>query len=100
MYDKLVAQCPRFERQGKSVPHTRSNGYMFSVLNKEDELGIRFSKEQQLAYLEKYKTTLFKSHNAVMKGYILISKKMMKEEANLVDLLNESFDYVNSLPPK
>jgi hypothetical protein len=99
-YDKLVSKCSRFDRKGKTVPHTSANGYMFSLLNKEDELGIRFSKDVQEKYLNEYDTTLYKSHNAVMKGYILISEEMLQDLDNVVKLLDESYDYVMSLKAK
>ena len=47
IYDKLVSKCPRFQRKGKTMPYTSANGYMFSLLNKAGEIGIRFSKEVQ-----------------------------------------------------
>jgi hypothetical protein len=100
MYDDLVARCPRFERKGKTMPYTSANGHMFSLLNKAGELGIRFSKEVQQRYLEKYETTIFKSYNAVMQGYILITEEMLKDPDNVVKLLDESYDYVMSLKPK
>ena len=100
IYDELVDQCPRFERKGKTVPYTSANGYMFSLINKAGELGIRFSKEVQKQYMEKYETTLFKSYNSIMHGYILITEEMLKDHKNLVGLLNESYDHVMSLPPK
>lgn len=100
VYDALVAMCPRFERKGKTVPHTSANGYMFSLLNKDGEIGIRFSKEQQQVYLEKFNTTLYKSHGATMKGYVLIPEVMWDDLNALAVYLNESFDYVMSLKPK
>ena len=99
-YDALVDQCSRFERKGKTMPYTSANGYMFSLVNKDGELGIRFSKEVQQKYLEAYKTSLYKSYNAVMKGYILITEKMLKDTQNVITLLNESYDYVMTLEPK
>lgn len=45
IYDSLVEQCPRFDRKGKSVPYTSANGHMFSFINKDRDLGFRFSKE-------------------------------------------------------
>ncbi len=99
-YDELVAKCPRFERKGKTVPYTSANGHMFSVLNKAGELGIRFSKEVQKKYIEKWDTTLFKSYNAVMQGYVLVPKKMLKDLDKLAKYLNESYDYVMSLESK
>lgn len=99
-YDELVAKCPRFQRKGKTMPYTSANGYMFSLLNKAGELGIRFSKEVQKSYMEKYNTGLFHSYNAVMQGYILITEEMQKNPENVVALLNESYDHVMRLPPK
>jgi hypothetical protein len=99
-YDALGAKCDRFERKGKSMPYTSANGYMFSKLNKSDELGIRFSKEVQEEYFEKFKTMLFKNHGAVIKGYILITELMFQDLNTIVELLNESYDYVISPPSK
>ncbi|MEM6768306.1 MAG: hypothetical protein AAF655_25435 [Bacteroidota bacterium] len=100
IYDELVAKCPDFERKGKSMPHTSANGYMFSLLNKAGELGIRFSKETQKKYLEEFETTLFKSYNAVMQGYVLIPDHMLEDLDKLAEYLNESYVYVMSLEPK
>ncbi len=100
VYDELVAKCQRFERKGKTVPYTSANGHMFSLFNKAGEIGIRFSKEVQKKYLEKYDTSLFKSYNSIMHGYILITGEMLKDLDHVAELLNESFDYVMSLDPK
>ncbi|MDH3246969.1 MAG: hypothetical protein OEM26_20265 [Saprospiraceae bacterium] len=100
VYDELVAKCQRFERKGKTVPYTSANGHMFSLFNKAGEIGIRFSKEVQKKYLEKYDTSLFKSYNSIMHGYILITEEMLKDLDHVAELLNESFDYVMSLDPK
>ena len=35
-----------------------------------------------------------------MRGYILIPEAMMADQDKLIKLLNESYDYVMSLPPK
>lgn len=100
IYDKLVDKCPRFERKGKTMPYTSANGYMFSLLNKAGEIGIRFSKEVQEKYIEELDTTLYKSYGAVMKGYILVPDKMLEDLDNLSKYLDESYDYVMSLEPK
>lgn len=100
IYDELVAKCERFERKGKTMPYTSTNGYMFSLYNKACEIGIRFSKEVQKKYMEEYNTTIYKSYNAVMHGYILITEEMLKDLNNVAKLLDESYDYVMSLEPK
>ena len=100
LYDALVAKCTRFKRKGKTVPYTSANGYMFSLVNKEGEIGIRFSDAAQKEYLTKFETTLFKSHGATMKGYILITDKMLENLDDLALYLDESYDHVMSLKPK
>ncbi len=100
IYDELVFRCPRFERKGKTMPYTSANGHMFSLFNKADEIGIRFSKEVQEKYMEEYDTTIFKSYNSVMHGYILIKKNMLEGLDDVARLLDESYDYVMSLDPK
>lgn len=100
VYDALVAKCPRFERKGKTMPYTSANGYMFSLLNKDAEFGIRFSKDVQEKYIKEFQSTLFKSHGAIIKGYVLIPDNMLNDLEKLAEYLNESYDYVMSLDPK
>lgn len=100
IYDDLVAKCPRFKRKGKTMPHTSANGYMFSLFNKNGEIGIRFSKKVQEKYMKEHDTTFYKSYGAVMKGYILVTDKMLEDLNELAKYLNESYDYVMSLEPK
>ena len=100
LYDELVAKCPRFERKGKTVPYTSANGHMFSLLNKDGELGFRYSKQVQEKYFRDFGTTIFKSYGAVMKGYVLIPNEMLEDLDKLAEYLNESYDYVMTLEPK
>jgi hypothetical protein len=100
LYDKLVAKCPRFERKGKTMPYTSLNGHMFSLLNKDGQLGIRFSKNVQEKYIQEFDTTIFKSYGAVMKGYVFIPDHMFEDLDKLAEYLNESYDYVTTLKPK
>lgn len=100
IYDELVAKCPRFKRKGKTMPYTSANGYMFSLLNKAGEIGIRFSKENQKKYMEEFNSTIFKSHNSIIHGYVLIPENMLEDLDNLAKYLNESYDHVMSLKPK
>ena len=100
IYDELVSRCSRFERKGKTMPFTSANGHMFSLLNKAGEIGIRFSKEVQKKYIEAWGTTIFKSYNSIMHGYVLIPEEMLEDLDNVARYLDESYDYVMSLEPK
>ncbi|MEO1033094.1 MAG: hypothetical protein AAFX55_16950 [Bacteroidota bacterium] len=100
VYDALIDKCSRFERKGKTMPYTSANGYMFSLFNKAGEIGIRFSKEVQQKYIQEFNSSTYTSYNATMKGYVLIPEQMWDDLDKLAEYLNESYDYVMSLPPK
>ncbi len=100
LYDQLVDQCPRFERKGKTMPYTSANGHMFSLLNKAGDFGIRFSKEVQEKYFEAFNTSHLVSYGAKMNGYVMIPDEMLNDTQRLIDLLNEGYDFVMTLPPK
>jgi len=100
IYDELVAKCIRFERKGKTMPYTSANGYMFSLLNKAGEIGIQFSKPVQKKYIEEFDSTIFKSYNSIIHGYVLIPETMLEDLDIVAKYLDESYDYVMSLEPK
>ena len=100
IYDELVAKCPGMVRKGKTMPYTSANGYMFSILNKDGELGIRFSKAVQKKYMEEWGSTVIKSYGAVMQGYVLIPDAMLQDLDKLAEYLQESYEYVMTLEPK
>lgn len=100
LYKELVKKCPRFVLKGKTMPYTSANGHMFSQLNKDGEFGIRFSKDIQEKYMQKWKTGNYRSYGAVMRGYVLVPEKMWNELDKLATYLNEGYDYVMSLEPK
>ncbi|MEM9144007.1 MAG: hypothetical protein AAGA86_13540 [Bacteroidota bacterium] len=99
LYDILIDQCPRFERKGKTMPYTSANGYMFSLLNKAGEIGIRFSKEVQETYFKTMETGPYTSYGATMQGYVLIPEVLLKDKVRIAQLLDESYDYFMSLEP-
>jgi hypothetical protein len=99
IYDAFVAKCNRFERKGKTMPYTSTNGYLFSLFNITGKIGIRFSKEVQEKHIVELNTSIYKSYGAVMRGYILIPESINNSEL-IFSLLNESYDYVMSLDPK
>jgi len=100
LYNKLVALCPEIERKGQTMPYTSANGYMFSLLNKAGEIGIRLSKEAQEKFMKDHDTTIYKSYGAVMRGYVLIPENLLAENLKLVAAtLEEGFQHVLSLPP-
>ena len=99
-YDKLITRIPKIERKGKTMPYTSTNGYMFSQLNKAGEIGIRLPKASGEKFMKDHNTTTFRSYGAVMKDYVLVPEKMLKNLKLLSKYLKESYNYVMSLEPK
>jgi hypothetical protein len=99
-FDEAVKLCPDFERKGKTMPYTSANGYMFGLLNKAGQLGIRMSKNGQEAFKEKYDSNTFKSYGATMKDYVLIPDSMAGNIELFAKYLKVGYDYVMSLKSK
>ena len=99
IYDKIIKKAG-FERKGKTMPYTSVNGYMFSQINKDGELGIRFSDDVQKKLITKFNSTTFTSYGKEMNGYVLIPQGMWDDIDALVKYLKESYQYVKSLKPK
>lgn len=99
-YDMIIVAIPNFERKGNTMPYTSANCYMFSLLNKDGEIGLRLSKESGKDFIEKFNSGPFKSYGAVMKDYVLIPESLYGNLELLREYFFESFSYVMSLNPK
>ena len=97
LYDSIINQCTEFNRLGKGMPHTATNTYMFSMLNKAGEIGIRLSKEDQESFCEKHNTGAFKSYGSVIKDYVLVPDSVLNEIDLVVLYFTKSFIYTNTL---
>jgi len=99
-YIELVDTCPNIVLKGKKNLYTSANGHMFSQINKDGQLGIRFSKEVQEKYIKEFNSDYFRSYGAVMKGYVLIPNELWDDMDRVSDLLMEGHEYVLGLTPK
>ena len=100
IYDQLIALCPGIKRKGKTMPYTSDNGYMFTLLNKDAQIGIRLSKDDGEAFMEKYNTGRYKSHGAFLKGYVLIPEELHSDLDLLATYVIKGHEFVMTLPPK
>lgn len=73
---------------------------MFSQLNKDGEIGIRFSKEDQKPLIQELNSDYFRSYGAVMQGYVVMPESVIQDTAQLVKYLNLGHEYVLSPEPK
>lgn len=100
IYDDITEACDGFERKGKKMIYTSSNGYMFTLLNKDAEIGIRLPKEEAAKFIEEHNTGHYYSYGAKMKDYVLVPETLWNDKKLMVNIFEQSFSYVNSLPPK
>ena len=101
LYDALLAtHSEKPERKGKNMMYTSMNGHMFTYLSKDNEFGIRMSKEDKAEYEEKYGTGPFIQYNSVMQGYVCVPDELFQKTEELAPWLAKSYDYIASLKPK
>ena len=100
LYDKLIDTHPDIERKGVTNPYTSLNGHMFTHLSKDGTLGIRLPKEEKAAFLEKYDTSLYESHGAIMKEYVSVPGELLQNTDELSQYLIISYEYIKTLKPK
>jgi hypothetical protein len=100
LYEKLVATNPNVERKGAANPYTSLNGHMFTYLNPSGSLALRLPQDEREKFLKKYKTTLFEAYGTVMKEYVTVPDKLLKNTKELAKYFAMSYQYVGSLKPK
>ena len=100
LYEKLVAEFPEIQRNGEANPYTSLNGHMFSFLDKENRLSIRFSKTDQAEFIEQHETTVSIQYGSIMNGYAIVPQSLLERTDELKPYFQMSIDYVLSLKSK
>ena len=100
LYDKLVATNPDVERRGDTVPYTSLNGHMFSYINTDGAVVLRLSKDDQDAFVEKYKTGPVISYGALKKDWVNVPDDLLKKTKELKNYFDKSYEYASTLKPK
>lgn len=63
-------------------------------------MGIRLSKDEREKFLEKHQTKLFEAYGAVMKEYVALPIKLLKNTGELKKYLDLSYEYIKTLKLK
>jgi hypothetical protein len=100
LYTKLIQTLPNVELKGASMPYTSHNGHMFSFIDKDGKLGLRLSETERENFISNFKTSLCKAHGTVLKEYVEVPEKILKDTKTLKVYFQKSFNYVDSLKPK
>jgi len=99
-YERLVATHPDVEVKGAKARYTSLNGHMFSFLTETGALALRFSTEEQEAFMEKHRAKPCIQHGSVMKGYALVPEALWKKPAVLKKAFAASHACIAALKPK
>jgi hypothetical protein len=99
-YDKLIKTNPRIEWKGAANPYTSLNGHMFSYLDPSGSLALRLPEPAREDFLKKYKTKLFEAYGAVMKEYVTVPDKLLRNTKELQKYFELSHAYIKTLKPK
>ena len=100
LYDELIIDLKGIERKGASMPYTSFNGHMFSFLAKDGSLGLRLPADEREAFLAKHKAGLCEAHGTVLKEYVAVPEKLLKNIAAMQGYFDMSYQYIKSLKPK
>ena len=100
IYDQIIATNDNFKRKGKTVPYTSANGYMFTLFNKDNQIGFRLSKQDQKAPIEKYNSGSFRSHGTIKRDYVIILESLYNNMDVLSYYLEKSDQFVMSFKPQ
>ncbi|MEM7108816.1 MAG: hypothetical protein AAF519_11370 [Bacteroidota bacterium] len=99
-YEELLARHPDVELKGKNLLYTSMNGHMYSQTNKDGQLGLRLSKEDGKAFIEKHNSGPFRSYGALMRGYLVVPEAVLEDHAELDKYFKKSIAYIKTLKPK
>jgi hypothetical protein len=101
LYETLIATQPDIElKGGMKLPHTSTNGYMFSSLTKDGRVGLRLSNPDREAFMERYDAVPFRNYGAAIKEHVEVPEGLLRNPEELGPYLAMSYAYTQTLPPK
>lgn len=103
LYEKLIAATPGIDTKSNfGAAYTAINGNMYSMISKHGVVGIRLPEALRLAFLAKFKTTIFRADPAWPPNpeYVAVPDALLAKTATLSPYLKKSFDYAKALRPK
>ena len=100
LYDRLIKTNPKIERKGAANAYTSLNGHMFTYLDPSGSLALRLPKDVREDFLKKYATKLFEAYGTIMKEYVTVPDKLLRNTKELQKYFELSYAYIKTLKPK
>ena len=73
---------------------------MFSFLSPEGKMALRLPETEREAFIKKFRPQLFIAHGSVLKEYVTIPEKILKDVKSMNKYFVISYEYVKGLKPK
>lgn len=102
LYEKVVTTIPGMElKTNFGFPYTAINGNMYTLLSKSGYVGIRLGKEERLAFLEKFDSSIYQPiPGPLLKEYVTVPDDLLEDTEALKPYLEMSLAYASNLKPK
>ena len=100
-YRAAIDTQPGIELKGaKKLPHTATNGYMYSSLTKDGRMGLRLAESDREAFIAEHDTVPFTNYGANIAEHVEVPEALLDQPELLGEYLARSRAYTDSLPPK
>ncbi len=100
LYEDLVSRVAAVDRKGAANPYTSLNGHMFSFLDRDGTLAIRFSDDDRAEFMDTYESGPSIQHGKTMNGYATVPADLLADTEALALWFRRSHDYIATLQPK
>ena len=103
LYQRLLEAVPGVaEKANFGSPYTAVNGNMYSMISKHGVVGIRLPNSEREAFLERYRTELFRGDPSwpPAKEFVAVPADLLERTDELVPYLERSLAYTLTMKPK
>ncbi len=100
LYQELVASVEDVERKGAANPYTSRNGYMTSFIDKEGEVSLRLSREDQQEFIGRYDSRIPVQYGKNMPDFAVVPNDLLERQDELRPWFVRSWEFVGTLEPK
>ena len=99
-YRRAIERHADIEVKGAKTPYTALNGNMFSFIDDEDHICLRFSEDRKAALKQEFGLEDVVQYGAVMRGYVQMPNQIIEDQSLYQRLFSESLEFAKSLKPK
>ncbi len=100
IYDRLIAAHAGLSRKGAKMPYTAMNGNMFTFVDPDGVMALRFSDADLDAFRAAFDVGEVRQYGAVMRGYAPVPEALFADPAALAAWFARSVANAKTLKPK